>query len=65
MFLLKPCKDKDGTPNPRKLKQGKAFVAERIRNEIARDPIPYKNDILVSIMVTIGIIPTLGTNPPR
>ncbi len=30
-------------------------MVERIRNEIARDPIPYKNDILFSIMVTIGI----------
>ncbi len=30
-------------------------VAERIRNEISRYPIPYKNDTLVSVTVTIGI----------
>lgn len=36
-------------------------VAERIRNEIARDPIPYKNDILVSI---IGIFSCPGIHEP-
>jgi len=30
-------------------------VAERMRKEIARDPIPYKTDVMVSVTVTIGL----------